>query len=81
MIPASQTDTLASMGFVVVIPNYRLCPQVSMYDGPWEDAKDVLAWCRGELGKVLKEDGGVEVDSGRVAAMGHSAGATLALLL
>ncbi|KAJ3278554.1 hypothetical protein HK104_002235, partial [Borealophlyctis nickersoniae] len=53
-----------------------------MYDGPWEDAKDVLAWCREELGKVLKEeDGGVEVDPGRVAAMGHSAGAALALLL
>ena len=82
MIPQAQISALSKMGFVVVIPNYRLCPQVSVWEGPVQDSKDVLAWCQEELDGVLsKEDGGVKVDGEKVAAVGYSAGGELALLL
>jgi acetyl esterase/lipase len=63
---------------VVVTPEYRLCPQVSLYDGPIQDAKDVLRWCQHELPGLL-ENANVQVDSSRIVAMGHSAGGQLAL--
>ncbi|KAF1944903.1 alpha beta-hydrolase [Clathrospora elynae] len=79
MVPRSQTAHLVARGFVLVTPEYRLCPQVSLYDGPIQDAKDVLKWCQEELPALLKKAKGVEVDSSRIVAMGHSAGGLLAL--
>ena len=78
MIPKSQIASLVNKGFVVVTPEYRLCPQVSLYDGPIQDAKDVLKWCQEDLPKLMSEKG-IEVDGKRVVAMGHSAGGQLAL--
>ncbi|KAH0533883.1 hypothetical protein FGG08_007497 [Glutinoglossum americanum] len=78
MVPAAQIQRLAALGFVVVVPNYRLCPQVSVYDGPVADAQDALAWCRAEVPGLVGGEG-VVVDGGRVVAMGHSAGGSLAL--
>ena len=66
-------------GFVVVTPEYRLCPQVSLYDGPIQDAKDSLKWCQEELPALLKEKTGTDVDASRIVTMGHSAGGMLAL--
>jgi hypothetical protein len=65
---------------VVVVPDYRLCPQVSLYDGPITDARSCLAWTRNHLPHAL-EDVGVKADPTHIAAFGHSAGATLALHL
>ncbi|KAH7073450.1 alpha beta-hydrolase [Paraphoma chrysanthemicola] len=80
MVPKSQISYLAQRGFVVVVPEYRLCPQVGLYEGPIQDAKDVLVWCREELPALLKEKNvGVEIDTMKVVAMGHSAGGHLAL--
>jgi acetyl esterase/lipase len=78
MIPKSQIESLVNKGFLVVTPEYRLCPQVSLYEGPIQDAKDALKWCQEELPKLMSEKG-VEVDRKRVVAMGHSAGGQLAL--
>jgi acetyl esterase/lipase len=79
MIPEGQIANLVGRGFVVVTPEYRLCPQVSLYEGPIQDAKDVYEWCQEELPGLLKEAKGVEVDASRIVAMGHSAGGQLAL--
>jgi acetyl esterase/lipase len=76
MIPKTQIAALVEKGFIVVTPEYRLCPQVSLYDGPVQDAKDVLAWCQEKLPTLLKN---LQVDSKIVVAMGHSAGGLLAL--
>jgi acetyl esterase/lipase len=80
MVPKPQIDSLTELGFVVIIPNYRLCPQISVFDGPVADAKDALIWSRTKLPGLLSEEG-IIVDPERVAALGHSAGGGLALLL
>lgn len=78
LIPRNQIAGLVARGFVVVTPEYRLCPQLSLYDGPIQDAKDVYKWCQQSLAKLMKSVD-VHVDSSRIVAMGHSAGAQLAL--
>ena len=81
MIAKNQIISLVRMGFVVAIPEYRLCPQVSLYDGPIRDAQDVYIWCQEKLPSLLQEAMGIEADGKRIAAWGHSAGANLALYL
>lgn len=78
LIPRNQIAGLVGRGFIVVIPEYRLCPQVSLFDGPIQDAKDVYRWCQFELPRLLK-DVNVQADGSRIVAMGHSAGGQLAL--
>ncbi|KAH8706952.1 alpha beta-hydrolase [Phaeosphaeriaceae sp. PMI808] len=78
MIPRCEIDYLVERGFVVITPEYRLCPQVTLYDGPVQDAKDVFAWCQTDLPQLLSSKG-VEVDGKKIVSMGHSAGALLAL--
>lgn len=80
MVPKPEIETLVDLGFVVVVPEYRLCPQVSVYNGPIKDAEDCLQWMRQDLPGLLESEG-VKVDSQRVAAMGHSAGGGMALHL
>lgn len=79
MIAKAQIEYLVDHGFVVVTPEYRLCPQVPLLDGPVQDAKDAYKWCQTTLPEVLKEKN-VEVDTTRIVAMGHSAGGMLALV-
>lgn len=67
---------------VVVVPDYRLCPAVSVWDGPVADAKACLAWVHDMLPGLLAEEvNKVAIDVTRTATVGFSAGATLALLL
>lgn len=77
-----QIESLCHMGFVAVVPNYRLCPQISLYDGPVKDSLDSLEWTASLMPAILrKEPNHVEVDAGRIALMGHSSGGSLALLV
>ena len=80
IIPKTQIINLITKGFVVVTPEYRLCPQVAAYEGPVQDAKDLLAWCQEKLPSLLKEAAGVRADGKKVVSMGHSGGAHLALI-
>jgi acetyl esterase/lipase len=80
-IPSNQIETLLELGFVVVSVNYRLCPTISLYDGPLTDCKDCYAWCKTSLPSLLKKDTGISIDPRRLVTMGHSAGGTLALLM
>jgi len=81
MLPEEQIQYLADAGYVVVSADYRLCPQVSLYEGPIEDAKDAYRWCKSHLPGLLKEGAGINVDGSRIAVFGHSAGGCLALHL
>ncbi|HEX5649394.1 MAG TPA: alpha/beta hydrolase [Steroidobacteraceae bacterium] len=64
---------LASLGWVVVTPNYRLCPGTRM-PGPLIDCKAAMAWIRGHVGAY----GG---DPSFIAVTGGGTGAHLATLL
>ena len=64
---------LAAKGFVVVVPDYRLVPQVR-YPGFVEDGAAAVRWARGHAAAF----GG---DAGRVVLAGHSAGAYIAAML
>lgn len=81
IVPTSQISYLSTLGFVVVVPDYRLCPQVSASDGAYADTVSVFAWCRNHLPRLLEDEHHVLVDGARIAAMGHSVGGTLALWL
>lgn len=79
MVPKTQIAYLVARGFVVVVPEYRLCPQISVLEGPVQDAKDVLAWSQESLPSIMNEKD-VRVDPRKIVAMGHSAGGMLALV-
>jgi acetyl esterase/lipase len=64
---------LAELGFVTVLPNYRLYPRVKM-PGFMEDAARAAAW-------VSEHAAPFGADAGRLYFMGHSAGAHIAALL
>ncbi|WP_062111693.1 alpha/beta hydrolase [Aureimonas sp. AU40] len=70
-------QSLASAGFVVAIPNYRLYPQVT-FPGFVEDGAKATA-----VVAKLARDGGQGIPAGRhpLFLMGHSAGAQIAGLL
>ncbi len=64
---------LAAEGFVVVVPDYRALPDVE-YPVFIEDCAEGLRW-------VLREIASYGGDAGRLALMGHSAGAYNAVML
>ena len=66
-------QALAARGCVVVVPDYRLFPQV-VFPGFVHDAAAALAWARAHAADY-------GADAGRVFLMGHSAGAHIAALL
>jgi acetyl esterase/lipase len=66
-------EALASRGFVVVVPDYRVYPQVR-FPAFMEDAAAAIAWTRREIAA----HGG---DPSRLFSMGHSAGAQIATLV
>ena len=80
MVPQAEIDALVQLDFVVIVPAYRLLPQVTVLDGALADGRDCLTWARGELPSILAKEG-VPADGKRVVAMGHSAGGGIALWL
>ena len=65
--------TLAARGFVVVVPDYRVYPEV-LFPAFVEDAAQAVAWTKAHI----QTFGG---DPARIHLMGHSAGAHIAALL
>lgn len=66
-------EALTSRGFVVVVPDYRVYPEVR-YPGFIEDGASAVAWTRRE---IIRYGG----DPSRIFLMGHSAGAHIAAML
>ena len=65
--------TLAARGFVVVVPDYRVYPEV-LFPAFVEDGAQAVAWTKAHI----QAFGG---DPARIHLMGHSAGAHIAALL
>lgn len=82
LVPEVQVRKLTmDFNFVVVVPDYRLCPTISLYDGPLADAKSVLRWAQNDVPGLLKRDANIVLDGAKIVAIGYSAGGTLALSL
>ncbi|KAK7542168.1 Alpha/Beta hydrolase protein [Phyllosticta citribraziliensis] len=88
MVSLDQIDDCLSRGWIVVSIDHRLCPQVSIVDGPITDARTALAWVHStsstsSLEAELAAHGHdtVAVDRDAVVAFGTSSGGTLALAL
>ncbi|KAM6508320.1 hypothetical protein FALCPG4_018193 [Fusarium falciforme] len=75
-----QAEKLVDLGFVVVSANYRLSPTITVFEGPVKDALDAYKWAQTTLPELLSGDAGVNADGSRIVTLGHSCGATLALL-
>jgi acetyl esterase/lipase len=83
MVNKDQVQDCVERGWIVVVPNHRLCPQVDLLEGPVQDIRDLLSWIyKGELDRVIAEKGSsVKSDLDKVVAFGTSAGGTLSLCL
>lgn len=82
MVSLPQIDDCLERGWIVLVPNHRLCPGVNLLEGPIQDIRDLLSWVHdGYLDAVLKEQGPYGADLENIAAFGTSSGGTLALAL
>ncbi|KII84809.1 hypothetical protein PLICRDRAFT_179146 [Plicaturopsis crispa FD-325 SS-3] len=80
LIYAGLGSFYAKRGFLTVIPDYRLVPEVS-YPEPAEDVGDAVLWVVRNSG-IVAAAGSVEPDVSALFLLGHSAGAVhLATLL
>ena len=70
---------LLELGFVPVSVDYRLCPEVSLRQGPMTDACEAVQWCRDVMPTLLLQSKGVSLDPERVTVIGYSTGGHLAL--
>ena len=80
-IPRAQVSWLRKVGFLVVAPEYRLCPHVDVWSGPVQDCVNLYNWVvSGGLQDGLRQSG-ITVDIDRISLVGHSVGATLAMIM
>lgn len=80
-IRPTQTQILLDAGFLPVSVDYRLCPEVSLVEGPMVDVRDALGWVRRVLPNLplLRPD--IGPDGSQVVAVGWSTGGHLAMTL
>jgi acetyl esterase/lipase len=84
MVNQDQIRDCLHRGWVVVAPNHRLCPQVTLHEGPMQDCRDLLAWIHnGGLEQSISatQQQPLQLDHDHVFALGTSSGGTLALSL
>jgi acetyl esterase/lipase len=84
MVNQDQVQDCLRRGWIVVAPNHRLCPQVTLLEGPMQDCRDLLAWIyEGRLEHSIAVSGQrtFQLDLDHVFAFGTSSGGTLALSL
>ncbi|KAL8726230.1 MAG: hypothetical protein Q9166_006855, partial [cf. Caloplaca sp. 2 TL-2023] len=77
-IRSAQTKHLLANGFLPVSVDYRLCPEVTLVEGPMADVLDAYVWVRTTLPYKLLEHGLV-VDSENTVVIGWSTGGHLAM--
>lgn len=77
----AQTRLLLNRGFLPVSIDYRLCPEVSLLDGPMVDACDAFEWTRTALPKLRLPNPDLQIDGETVAVVGWSSGGQLAMSL
>ncbi|TGJ87742.1 hypothetical protein E0Z10_g1069 [Xylaria hypoxylon] len=80
-IRPAQTRYLLEKGFLPVSLDFRLCPEVSLAEGPMVDVCDALHWARHTLPHINSHRPGLQVDGERVVVVGWSSGGQLAMSL
>jgi acetyl esterase/lipase/2-polyprenyl-3-methyl-5-hydroxy-6-metoxy-1,4-benzoquinol methylase/acyl carrier protein len=80
-IRPDQVDLLLDAGFLPVSIDYRLCPEVSLLEGPMPDVRDALAWARADLPRQSLSRIDIQPDGDHVVAVGWSTGGHLAMTL
>ena len=81
MLSAALVEALNEAGFVAVASDYRLCPTISVLDGPVADSVAAYEWAQNELPMLLEKEHGIRVDGKNIVTLGHSCGGGLALLM
>ncbi|GAB1312718.1 Polyketide synthase [Madurella fahalii] len=79
-IRPAQTRHLLANGFLPVGIDYRLCPEVTLTDGPIADVCSAYAWTKTSLAQIAASLG-FTVDAAKVVAIGWSSGGHLAVSL
>lgn len=79
-IRPAQTQLLLEKGFLPVSLDHRLCPEVSLLEGPMVDVCDALHWARETLPN-LHPYSNWDLDGSRVVVVGWSSGGQLAMSL
>lgn len=80
-IRPKQTSILIDAGFLPVSIDYRLCPELSLLEGPMKDVCDALKWARNTLPQLQLQRNDIKIDGEKVVAIGWSTGGHLALTL
>ncbi|KAI0009448.1 hypothetical protein F4779DRAFT_617624 [Xylariaceae sp. FL0662B] len=80
-IPMKHVRTLLKRGFFPVSVDYRLCPEMSLFEGPMTDCCDALRWARETLPFLPLSIPHVRVDPSKLIALGWSSGGQLAMSL
>ena len=76
-----QTQSLLKAGFLPISVDYRLCPEVTLTDGPIRDVCDAFFWARKILPTLTLRRPDIRADGYRVVAVGWSSGGLLAMSL
>lgn len=76
-----QTRLLLERGFLPVSIDYRLCPEVTLTEGPMVDVCTALGWARNVLPKLDLARPDIHPNGDKVAVVGWSTGGTLSLTL
>ncbi|OHW94719.1 polyketide synthase protein [Colletotrichum incanum] len=80
-IRPDQTNMLLKSGFLPVSVDYRLCPEVTLSEGPMADVADALHWVRTVLPKLSLARHDIVIDDTKVVVVGWSTGGHLAMTL
>jgi acetyl esterase/lipase len=76
-----QTKLLLDQGLLPVSIDYRLCPEVTLSEGPMSDACSALKWVREILPTISLKNKTIHADGNKVVAIGWSTGGQLAMSL
>ncbi|GAB1316607.1 S-adenosyl-L-methionine-dependent N-methyltransferase [Madurella fahalii] len=76
-----QTRLLLERGLLPVSVDYRLCPEVTLTEGPMTDVRTALSWVRNTLPNLATSRPDIRPDGSKVVVIGWSTGGTLSMTL
>ena len=80
-IRPSQTELLLAAGLLPISVDHRLCPELSLIDGPMTDICHALSWARNTLPTLTLSRPDIHPDGTNIVAIGWSTGGVLAMSL
>ena len=77
----AQTCLLVEKGQLPVSLDHRLCPEVTLSEGPMLDVCDALEWARYKLPHLALQCSGLHADGERVVVVWRSSGGQVAMFI